>query len=120
VQSAEADAEAQGEPTPVLIVDKLVPQGADATTIIASTHQGTVQLRSKQPGARADEGEIGRQVAAVDLLPGDQLVADRLTTEKAPLTGKVSRTTPWTCTCRSRRWTRRPRTRPTWLSGRWT
>jgi pilus assembly protein CpaB len=89
VQTARADAEAQGGPTPVVIVDKLVPKGADADTIAASTHEGTVQRRSKQPGALAGEGEIGDRTAAVDLLPGDQLVAGRLTAKRPVPTDKV-------------------------------
>jgi pilus assembly protein CpaB len=73
-----ADAEDQQSLVPVVIVDKQVPQGADAATIAAATHQGTVQLKYRQSGALTSEAQIGNQVAAATLEPGDQLVAARL------------------------------------------
>jgi pilus assembly protein CpaB len=76
--SAKSSAEDQQAQTAVVIVDKHVPRGADAATIAASSHEGTVQVRSLQPGALTTETQIGSQVALADLEPGDQLVAARL------------------------------------------
>ena len=76
--SAKSSAEDQQSQTAVVIVDKHVPKGADAATIAASSHEGTVQVRSLQPGALTTEAQIGSQVALADLEPGDQLVAARL------------------------------------------
>src|SRR5262245_266754 len=76
--STKADAEASEAQTAVVIVDKQVPKGADAATIKVATHMGTVQQKALQPGALTSEAQIGNQVAASDLQPGDQLVAARL------------------------------------------
>jgi pilus assembly protein CpaB len=76
--SAKSNAEDQQSQTAVVIVDKHIPKGADAATIVASSHEGTVQLRSLQPGALTSEAQVGSRVAVVDLEPGDQLVAARL------------------------------------------
>ena len=76
--NTKSTAEAAEAETTVVIVDKLVPTGADADTIKAATHVGTVQQKALQPGALTSEGQIGSQVAATDLQPGDQLVAARL------------------------------------------
>jgi pilus assembly protein CpaB len=71
-------AEASEAQTAVIIVDKQVPKGADAATIKAATHVGTVQQKALQPGALTSEAQIGNQVASSDLEPGDQLVKARL------------------------------------------
>jgi pilus assembly protein CpaB len=71
-------AEAAEAQTAVVIVDKLVPKGADAADIKAATHVGTVQQKALQPGALTSEDQIGNQVALSDLQPGDQLVKARL------------------------------------------
>jgi pilus assembly protein CpaB len=76
--STKTSAEAQEAQTAVVIVDTHVPKGADAATIKADTHVGTVQQKSLQPGALTSEAQIGSQVALADLEPGDQLVAARL------------------------------------------
>ena len=76
--STKADAEASEAQTAVVIVDKQVPKGADAATIKAATHVGTVQRKALQPGALTSEEQIGNQVAVSDLQPGDQLVKARL------------------------------------------
>ena len=64
--------------TAVVIVDTRVPKGAGANTIRSATHEGTVQQKALAPGALTSEAQIGSQVALADLLPGDQLVKDRL------------------------------------------
>jgi pilus assembly protein CpaB len=76
--STKDHAAAQEAQTAVVIVDTRVAKGADAGTIRKSTHVGTVQQKNLQPGALVSEDQIGNQVALVDLLPGDQLVAGRL------------------------------------------
>ena len=81
--STKSTAEAAEAQTAVVIVDKLVPTGADADTIKAATHVGTVQQKALQPGALTSEDQIGSQVAASDLQPGDQLVKARLAAGRA-------------------------------------
>jgi pilus assembly protein CpaB len=73
-----SSAEDQQSQTPVVIVDKHVPKGADAATILADTHLGTVQVKSVAPGAITSDAQIGTQVTIADLQPGDQLVQARL------------------------------------------
>jgi pilus assembly protein CpaB len=74
-KSAAEDRQAQ---TAVVIVDKHVPKGANAATIIASSHESTVQEKNLADGALTSETQVGTQVAAADLYPGDQLVKSRL------------------------------------------
>lgn len=76
--STKDSAEASQAQTAVVIVDTRVPRGADANTIKSATHEGTVQQKALAPGALTSEDQIGSQVALADLLPGDQLVKDRL------------------------------------------
>ncbi len=77
--SAKSSAAAQQAQTAVVIVDKQVPKGADAATIKAATHVGSVERQNLAPGALTSEEQIGTQVAAADLESGDQLVEARLT-----------------------------------------
>jgi pilus assembly protein CpaB len=77
--SSKSRAEAQVAQTAVVIIDNRVPKGADAATIKAASHVGTVQQKSLADGALTSENQIGTQVAAADLEPGDQLVQARLT-----------------------------------------
>ena len=76
--STKAVAEAQQAQATVVIVDKHIARGADAATILASTHEGTVQQKNLAAGAVTSDAQIGKQVAVADLYPGDQLVKDRL------------------------------------------
>lgn len=64
--------------TAVVIVDQHVPKGADAATILAGTHEDTVQRRDLAANAVTSDAQVGTQVAASDLYPGEQLVKDRL------------------------------------------
>jgi pilus assembly protein CpaB len=77
--SSKHSAEAAEAQVPVVIVDKQVPKGADAATVKAATHVGTVQQKALQPGALTSEDQIGNQITASELEPGDQLVKARLT-----------------------------------------
>jgi pilus assembly protein CpaB len=76
--STKSSAEYQQSQTAVVIVDQHVPKGADAATILAGTHEGTVQQKNLVPGAVTGDVQIGTQVTAADLYPGEQLVKDRL------------------------------------------
>ena len=78
VQSAKDKAVAQEALVEVYVVDKLVPKGAAAETIKASVSVEQIPARLEQPGAITDLKEVGANVAATDLQPGDQLLAARL------------------------------------------
>jgi pilus assembly protein CpaB len=71
-------------------VNKEVPKGAAAGTIKSSVSMDRIPRRLEQPGAVVNLGAIDNKVAAVDLLPGDQLVSARLASSTTPnLDGKV-------------------------------
>jgi pilus assembly protein CpaB len=78
VQSAKDKAVAQEALIDVYVVDQLVPKGAAAETIKASVSVEQIPARLEQPGAITDLEEVGANVAATDLQPGDQLIASRL------------------------------------------
>lgn len=78
VQSAKNNAVSDEALVDVYVVDKLVPKGAEAQTIEASVSIERVPARLKQPGAVTNLDVVGDNVAAADLLPGDQLLAARL------------------------------------------
>ncbi len=78
VRSAKDKAVAQEALVDVYVVDQLVPKGAEPDTIKSSVSVEQVPARLKQPGAITDLTEVGTNVAATDLQPGDQLLAARL------------------------------------------
>ena len=78
VQSAKDKAVAQEALVEVYVVDQLVPKGAAAETIKASVSIEQIPARLEQPGAITDLSDVGANVAATDLQPGDQLLAARL------------------------------------------
>jgi len=78
VQSARDDAVAAEALVDLYVVDALVPKGAPAETIKASVSLAQVPARLEQPGAISDLDELGDNVAATDLQPGDQLLAARV------------------------------------------
>ncbi len=78
VQSAKDKAVAEERMVEIFVVDKLVPKGAPAETIKSSVSIEQVPARLEQPGAIEDLDEVGANVAAADLQPGDQLLAARL------------------------------------------
>jgi pilus assembly protein CpaB len=80
-ESSKNHAEAQQAQTAVLIMDKRVPEGADAATILAASHVSTIQQKNLAEGALTSEDQVGTQVALADLEPGDQLVKARLGAE---------------------------------------
>ena len=87
VQSAKDKAVAQEALVEVYVVDKLVPKGAAAETIKASVSVEQIPARLEQPGAITDLEEVGANVAATDLQPGDQLLAARLVAQGAGVRG---------------------------------
>jgi len=78
VQSAKDKAVAAESTVGVYVVDKLVPKGAEAETIKSSVSLEQVPARLEQPGALRNLDDVGANVAATDLQPGDQLVGARL------------------------------------------
>jgi pilus assembly protein CpaB len=78
VRSATQDAVAQEALVEVYVVTELVPKGAEAEFITSSVTLTEVPARLKQQGAVTDLAEVGANVAATDLQPGDQLLAARL------------------------------------------
>jgi pilus assembly protein CpaB len=78
VRSAKDKAVAKEALVDVYVVDKLVPKGAEAKTIKSSVSIDKVPARLKQQGAITDLADVGENVAATDLQPGDQLLAARL------------------------------------------
>ncbi len=82
VQSAKDEAVADEALVDVYIVDTLVPKGADPETIKSAVSVAQVPARLVQSGAITDLDEVGANVAAADLLPGDQLLQARLVTQE--------------------------------------
>jgi pilus assembly protein CpaB len=78
VQSAKDKAVAEERMVEIYVVDKFVPKGAAAETIKSSVSLEQIPARLEQPGAIEDLREVGANVAAADLQPGDQLLAARL------------------------------------------
>ena len=78
VRSATDEAVADEALVDVYVVDEFVPEGAEPATIVAAVSIEQVPARLKQTGAVTDLEQIGAQVAASDLQPGDQLLAARL------------------------------------------
>jgi pilus assembly protein CpaB len=78
VQSAKDDAVGQESLVDVYVVDDLVPQGAEPETIMSAVSVEQVPSRLVQDGAITDLDDVGDLVAAIDLQPGDQLLAARL------------------------------------------
>jgi pilus assembly protein CpaB len=79
--STKSNAEDQQSQTAVVVVDKHIAKGADAATILANTHEGTVQRKNLAEAAVTSDAQVGAQVAAADMYPGDQLVKGRLATQ---------------------------------------
>jgi pilus assembly protein CpaB len=92
VQSARENVVAQEALVEVYVVTDLVPKGAEAEFITSSVKLTAVPARLKQQGAITDLADVGANVAANDLQPGDQLLAARLVPQlevSADVTDKV-------------------------------
>lgn len=82
-KSAKDKAESGEALVDVYVVDELVPKGAEPETIKSSVSLEQVPARLKQSGAITDLDAVGLNVAAIDLQPGDQLLAARLVAKEA-------------------------------------
>jgi pilus assembly protein CpaB len=89
VQSAKDKAVGTEALVDVYVVDKLVPKGAEAATIKSSVSLEHIPTRLKQEGVITDLADVGDNVAATDLQPGDQLLEARLA-PKAQVTEEVT------------------------------
>ena len=89
VNSAKDNAVADEALVDVLVVDEFVPKGAASESIAASVSIEQVPARLKQPGAITELADLGNDVAATDLQPGDQLLQARLAPKEA-VVGTVS------------------------------
>ncbi len=78
VRSATDKAVANEALVDVYVVDQFVPKGAEPGTIESAVSVEQVPARLVQVGALTDLEQVGDQVAASDLQPGDQLLAARL------------------------------------------
>jgi pilus assembly protein CpaB len=78
VRSATDEAVAEEALVDVYVVDEFVPQGAEPDKIMSAVSVEQVPARLVQTGALTDLEQVGEQVAASDLQPGDQLLAARL------------------------------------------
>jgi pilus assembly protein CpaB len=79
--STKSSAEEQQSLTAVVIVDKHIPKGADAATILAGTHESTVQQKDLAEDAITSDAQVGTQVTSADVYPGEQLIKPRLATK---------------------------------------
>jgi pilus assembly protein CpaB len=78
VRSATDEAVADEALVDVYVVEEFVPKGAAPDTIRDAVTVEKVPARLVQAGALTNLEEVGDQVAASDLQPGDQLLAARL------------------------------------------
>jgi len=79
VQAAKRKAVSSEQLTTVYVIDAKVSRGAKAADIRSAVKAEQVPTRLKQPGAVTDLAAVDGKVAAVELLPGEQLVTPRLT-----------------------------------------
>ena len=79
VRSAESRA-LEGEKTvDVLVVSNTIPKGTKAEDITASLRMEQIPVKVATAGALTSTSPLAGKVAAVDLLPGEQLVSTRFT-----------------------------------------
>jgi pilus assembly protein CpaB len=76
-QSADARAQAGERLVPVLVVGSTVPAGTDASDVAGSVSTEEVPARLAAPGSLSDLSDVAGFVTTADLLPGEQLLADR-------------------------------------------
>lgn len=79
VQAAKRKAVSSEQLTTVYVVDAKVARGAKAADIRTAVRAEQVPTRLKAPGAITNLADVEGKVAAVELLPGEQLVTPRLT-----------------------------------------
>ena len=76
-RSADARAQAGEQLVPVLVVGSTVPAGTDAADVAGSVSTEEVPARLAAPGSMSDLSAVTGFVTTADLLPGEQLLADR-------------------------------------------
>ena len=82
VQGAEERAAAGEQTVEVLVVDEAVAAGEPANAIANNLRTALVPQKIVPEDAVADLEALGDQVAAIDLVPGEQLLATRFITEE--------------------------------------
>jgi len=71
---------AAGALTNVYVVNKLIPKGSDVAIVTTSVEQEQIPANLVQPGT-INPSDVGDKTAAVDLLPGEQLIGARFVTK---------------------------------------
>ena len=77
VRGADARAAAGMQTVPVLVVQRLVPEGTPADQLADEVDTELVPAKTAVPGRVADLADLAGKVATVDLQPGEQLLAGR-------------------------------------------
>ena len=77
VRGADARAAAGMQTVPVLVVQRLVPEGTPADQLADAVDTELVPAKTAVPGRVADLADLAGKVATVDLQPGEQLLAGR-------------------------------------------
>jgi len=80
VQSAQDRAVAGEQLVDVLVVTSAIAKGTPASAVGAAVRTEQVPVKAKAAGSVASLAPLADQVAAVDLVPGEQLLASRFTT----------------------------------------
>ena len=76
-QSADARAQAGERSVTVLVVGARVPAGTEAEALAGSVSAEQVPARLAAPGSLSDLSRLSGQVTTADLLPGEQVLAER-------------------------------------------
>jgi len=89
VQSAHDDAAAQEQLVDVLVVRRTIAEGTPADEIQGAVALEQVPARLKAKGAVGDVAQLGDDVAAVELLAGEQVVRERFVAQEEQARGDV-------------------------------
>jgi pilus assembly protein CpaB len=82
VQSAHDKAEAGEATVPVLVVTKQIPRGTKASDLKGKVEVKQVPKGDKVDGAVSNASALDGKIAATDLLPGEQVLAERFKTSQ--------------------------------------
>lgn len=85
IQNADNRAMANTETESVYVVSKPVPAGSTVAELPDSFVRKAIPRLALAPGAVTDLSSLGNKVTTVDLLPGEQLITNRLVDEGAYL-----------------------------------
>jgi hypothetical protein len=82
----------ENAPTPVLVAKQLIPKGTPGSFLATSTMYAATTLppNEVEVGAVADPSYLNGQAAAVDILPGEQIVASDFASGVASMTVLVA------------------------------